>query len=171
VRDRALLAILWRTDLSLRAVVALTGDQVLLKQDVPVELITPNATGSSDGTRVLLLDSTAQAELHRWLDVRRRILSVRRVSLTASRIFCTTCADQPGMPLALSKVQLTISRLWKHAVLRRGVRRPHTHLAQAVAQRAAVRCLRSARIPNGTEPREVIEISAALDLWRKLSAR
>ncbi len=110
-----------------------------------------------------------------------------------------------------------LSRLGKRAALQRGVRPPASRGTQAVAQRAAVRCLRSELTPNGPALHEIVDRavreafgilgpaeglaglfdmrvvldlledrlieeltadadevarpSAALDVWRKLSAR
>lgn len=157
VRDRALLAILWRTGLGIREVLALTGDGVLLEDDVPVELLLSNATGSTSEPRGFALDSTAQEELGRWLDVRRQVLRIQRVNLTTSPLFCTTSADQTGRALSLSQVRLTLSRLGKRAALQRRVRPRASLGTQAVAQRAAVRCLRSDLTPDGTALHEIVD--------------
>jgi len=210
-------AVLWRTGLGLPEVLALTGSDVRLEDDLPVEMVSSSVPGASTQLRELALDATAREELGRWLDVRRQILRTRLVNLTTSALFCTISEEHPGAPIPISQVRLTISRLGKRAALQRGVRPAASRRTQAVAQRAAVRSLRSDLTPDGTVLHEIVdravhealglyspaegldgltdlglvldvlearlteelnadevelgETSAALDLWRKLSAK
>lgn len=136
VRNRALVAVLWRCGLRIGEALALTPADLVLEGDEPRELVLP-CSKTESGLREVSLDLLARTELRRWLEVRRRVLGPRRAKRPSLPLFCTISsgsagvgeagfrtAVQPGEALSSSYVRGLLPRLGKRAGL---TKRVHAH--------------------------------------------
>ena len=148
VRNRALVAVLWRTGLRISEALALTWGDLVDEGGEPREIHLPYSK-SAAGIREVSLDLLARVELGRWLEVRRKVLGPRRSRRAGSALFCTISTGSAGIgeagyradiePVSSSYVRSMLTRLGERAGLSKrihahGLRR--THASELVAEGA-----------------------------------
>lgn len=111
IRDRALIALMWRTGLRISEALALRPSDV-----DPSRRTVRVANGKGGRHRIVGIDDDALARLDRWLDTRRELPGVTR----SSPLFCTL----KGGALSAAQVRAMLKRRSRKAGIARRVN-PH----------------------------------------------
>lgn len=119
IRDRALIALLYRTGLRIAEALALTPADVDLEQGLVVVL-----RGKGHKRRLVGLDPAAAAVLERWMRHRRQLGVPRTYRGEPTTVFCVITRPRLGKPLYASCVRESLKRLAARAGIKRRVH-PH----------------------------------------------